>query len=64
MRAKTATETSIELISFTALLTDIQLNHVFFFFLPSNIKKISQVGIDKDEDIKPVSKKAKTDNQL
>jgi len=63
MQAKTLMDTSIELISFTSILTDIQLNR-FVCFLPSNIKKISSPVPESNDDVKPIVKKAKTDNQV
>ena len=41
MRAKTVEETSLDLINFSSIITDIQLNK-FVIFLPNSIKRLSK----------------------
>ena len=62
VRAKDISDTSIELINFNLLLTDVQLNR-FVCYLPGNIRKISKKNDFKEDDnVVPPTKRVKSDN--
>jgi len=62
MRAKSIADTSLELVTFVTILTDIQLNR-FICFLPSNIKRLSKPIESKEDNFKSPNKKARSETQ-
>ena len=60
-KAKNISDTSIELIIFNLLLTDIQINR-FVCYLPGDIKKMSKKIEGDDEEVSRPTKKTRTEN--
>ena len=62
MEASTVRDTSMELVTFSDLLTDIKLNR-FHIFLPGNIRKLSKRNASNDNN-QSDGKRVKVDNQV
>ena len=64
MRAKTVEDTSLDLIKFSTIVSDIQLNK-FVVFLPNSIKRLSKRPIDNQkDDNNRDEKRARQNNQI